>query len=50
MSAEKHTDPSQVWMIMFMVAFCCTVLSIGVWAMFNYKVDAVEAPAAAGHH
>lgn len=50
MSAEGHKDPSQVWLTLFMVAFCCTVLSIGVWAAFNYKVDAVEAPAAGGHH
>ena len=50
MSAEKHTDPSQVWLIMFMVAFCCTVLSIGVWAYFNYDVNKADAPAAAGHH
>ncbi len=50
MSAETHSDPSKNWLIAFMVAFMCTVFAIGVWAMMNYHVDAVEAPAAAGHH
>lgn len=51
MSAETHhNDPSKVWLTAFFVAFASSVLAIGVWAAFNYDVNAPEAPVAAGGH
>jgi hypothetical protein len=35
-------------MVFFFVCFASSVLAIGVWAAFNYKVDAPEPVAAAG--
>ncbi|MBS1992003.1 MAG: hypothetical protein JSS86_00510 [Cyanobacteria bacterium SZAS LIN-2] len=50
MSAEPHQDPSQKWLIFFFCCFASSVLAIGVWAMFCYDVNKVEAPVAAGGH
>jgi len=48
-----HKDPSAKWLIFFFVCFGLTVLSIGVFALFTYKVDAPEPGQDAGgggHH
>lgn len=50
MSAEAHKDPAKSWLTFFFVCFASSVLAIGVWACFNYKVDAPEAAVSAGHH
>lgn len=50
MSAETHQDPSKVWLTAFFVAFASSVLAIGVWAAFNYDVNAPEPTTAAGGH
>lgn len=50
MSSETHRDPSQQWLIFFFCCFFSSIFAIGVWAAFNYKVDAPEPVAAAGHH
>jgi len=49
MSAPKHKDPSKGWLIFFFVCFTSSVVAIGVYNCFNYKVDAPEAPVAGGH-
>lgn len=50
MSSEPHNDPSVKWLTFFFVCFASSVLAIGVYAAFCYKVDAPEPVAAAGHH
>ena len=48
-SVEHHKDPSQAWLIFFFACFGLVVLAIGVYALFNYHVDAPPAPATGGH-
>jgi hypothetical protein len=51
MSAPKHQDPSQGWLILFFVCFAISVFGIGVWQLvIHYNPDAAEAPVEAGHH
>ena len=50
MSDATHKDTAKSWMVFFFVCFASSVLAIGVWAAFNYKVDAPEPVAAAGGH
>lgn len=47
--SEKHNDPSQKWLTFFFVCFGLTVLAIGVFALFTYKVDAPDAAVSGGH-
>ena len=49
MSEAGHSDPSKKWLFFFFVCFGVTVFAIGVFALFNYKVDAPDAPVSGGH-
>ncbi|MBN8658798.1 MAG: hypothetical protein LCH63_12260 [Candidatus Melainabacteria bacterium] len=50
MSDGHHNDPAKGWLIFFFACFASSVLALGVWACFNYKVDAPEPTVAAGGH
>lgn len=51
MSDATHKDPSQGWLIFFMVCFVLVVFGIGLVARFTYDANAPEpkGPSGGGH-